>query len=51
MNNVRVITIPEDADEIYDEEYFKQLGIKSADKIIYNLKKRLNDEYGYDFEL
>lgn len=51
MNKVRVITIPEDADKIYDEKYFKQLGIKTADKVIEYTKKLLNDEYGYDFEL
>ena len=43
MHNLRGISIPENADEIYTAEYFRQLGIDTADKMITFVREKLNE--------
>ena len=46
MHKIRGISIPEDAAEKYNEEYFKQLGIDTAHKVIALMQEKLDELNG-----
>lgn len=46
MHEIKVITIPENADKIYTKEYFENLGHKAAKELATFMRERLSEIKG-----
>ena len=43
MHEIRVITIPENAEDLYTEEYFENLGHEAAEELVSFMNKCLDE--------